>query len=156
MISEGKDRLQYLTARRLGSLSALVCVLLVGCSKAQRPVPVSGRVTVQGAPVEDVIVTFTPCGDSLNLGIGSFGRTDADGRYRLNVAGAGTKGALVGKHRVTLILRDRTASKMTEEELASAVAAGKFRDGGLPSRARDGSIEFVVGPRGTDHANFDF
>ena len=106
--------------------------------------------------MENVIVTFTPCGDAANPGIGSFGRTDVDGRYSLTVAGTDRKGALVGKHRMTFVFRDDATFEMTEEELAKGLATGRIRDAGLPPKARDGSMEFVVEPGGTDQAGFDF
>lgn len=139
-------------ARVFGMVVAVASIAVAGCGRGQPVAPVSGRVTVGGAPVENVVVTFTPTGGTAEPGPGSFGRTDADGRYRLAVAGTGRSGAMVGRHRVTLVYRDDATFDLPDDAPASA----KVPDMGLPPRARDGSIEFVVEPGGTREAHFDF
>ena len=134
----------------------LAYIALAGCGRSEATVPVSGRVTVGGSPVENIIVTFTPRGDAAELGRGSFGRTDADGHYTLTLAGTDEKGAVVGRHAVTFAFRDEASFNMSEDELAQSIAAGDILDAGLPAKARDGSMEFVVKPGGTEAANFDF
>jgi hypothetical protein len=88
---------------RLSLLAALL--VLAGCSKGPYDVaPVSGRVTLNGQPVANVAVMFQPmaAGGNYNPGPGSYGITDADGRYTLKLIGKETAGAVVGKHKVRI------------------------------------------------------
>jgi hypothetical protein len=66
--------------------------------------PVSGQVTINGKPAADVRVIFQPLGSKENPtpGRGSYGKTDADGRYHLALVGKEQSGAFVGPHRVEL------------------------------------------------------
>jgi hypothetical protein len=97
-----------MAARRLPAGGAFLAlgwaVLGAGCG-SDNLAPVSGRVTVDGKAAADVLVTFQPLGskDNPNPGRGSYGKTDADGRYRLTLVGKEHRpGAVVGKHRVEL------------------------------------------------------
>jgi hypothetical protein len=78
-------------------LAAVQLVALSGCSgQGDRPPlgRVSGTVTLDGQPLADLEVTFSP-----EKGRPSAGRTDGSGRYEL-IYVLTTKGAKVGKHRV--------------------------------------------------------
>mgnify|MGYP006435934167 CR=1 FL=1 len=66
-------------------LTSALCMALVGCGPSGPPVgQVTGVVTVDGAPVEGVLVTFVP--GSNDQGSSTDGYTDADGRYELQYA----------------------------------------------------------------------
>ena len=121
-----------------------VTVLVTGCSGGRYPTaPVSGQVTVDGEPVDNVLVTFTPIGDAAELGPGSTGRTDASGRYTLQLVGEGRAGAQPGKHRVTLAIRDDASFEMDEEAYSEAMAQPAVV---LPEEARAGiEVEVVAG-----------
>lgn len=71
---------------------------LIGCGGGAE-VPdlgtVSGTVTVDGNPMEGVIVTFQPVAG----GRSSMGSTDSNGYYTLSYT-AEAQGALIGKHKV--------------------------------------------------------
>jgi hypothetical protein len=69
---------------------------IVGCG-GSGVAPVSGRVTLDGRPLEHADVMFQPDG-SQRL---SAGRTDADGRYELAYK-RGEPGAIVGEHSVRI------------------------------------------------------
>jgi hypothetical protein len=60
--------------------------------------PVAGRVTLDDKPVPNMIVNFTPQGET--AGNGALGHTDADGRYTLLDA-RGEAGAYVGEYKVS-------------------------------------------------------
>ena len=77
------------------------CLLLaaVGCGSKPELFPVRGRITLDGRPVKEVVVTFTPLGDT--RGSGSVGSTDADGRFTLTDV-RGSAGAYVGDYKVSL------------------------------------------------------
>lgn len=59
-------------------------------------VPVHGTVTLDGQPLPDATVTFTPL-----TGRASFGVTDAQGRYQLKYT-ADRPGAVASSHKVTI------------------------------------------------------
>src|SRR5215470_13236777 len=90
---------------RLLPLLAALAVGAVGCGNDQ-VAPVSGRVTLDGQPLANAAVTFQPVRTEGkgNPGPGSGGFTDADGRYTLKVTGTEARGAVVGKHKVTISL----------------------------------------------------
>lgn len=84
---------------------ALVLASLVGCgTKGPEVVPVSGRVTLDGAPLVGATLSFQPITDrtSTTPGVGSYGKTDSDGKYTLRLIDPDKPGALVGKHTVTI------------------------------------------------------
>lgn len=88
-------------ARVMGmiGLSVGVCMLVVGCGQGGPPMgKVSGTVTLDGNPLADVEVEFTPQAEG---GSPSYGQTDASGQYDLMFS-LDRKGALVGKHTVRI------------------------------------------------------
>jgi hypothetical protein len=90
-------------ARYLRRLLAGWALLSAGCGSSD-VAPVSGRVTLDGEPVANARVTFQPLGsaENPNPGQGSYGITDAEGRYSLTMVGSKRSGAVVGKHRVSI------------------------------------------------------
>lgn len=125
-------------------------LLLSGCGGPGYEVAtVSGRITLDQKPIEGLHVSFQPQATSKedpNPGLGSFGLTDADGRYRLQLVELTTPGAVVGGHQVRFCLR---------EEREDLDDAGRPMGKRLPPRYSDGSITFTVPAEGTDQANFD-
>ena len=80
---------------------ALLCV--VGCSPRGPVVQfVEGTVTLDGVPVSDADVCFTPKGAE---GMPALGKTDANGQYRLTAAQGGEfgKGAVLGDYDVRVM-----------------------------------------------------
>ena len=86
-------------------LVTLIFASIVGCGgPSQFPLAeVSGRVTFDGQPVANVMVTFMPISDGKNPNSGpySLGLTDANGVYHLQTR-YGEDGAVVGTHRIVL------------------------------------------------------
>jgi len=124
-------------------------VLLAGCGDDGKPtVPVSGRVTLDGEAVSEARVSFEPIGDGtqLDLGLGSVGKTDDDGRYVLETIDR-RPGALPGEHRVRIstfqMARDLTKKEVIREEEIPARYSG------------DTELTFEVPPKGTDAADFE-
>jgi hypothetical protein len=146
----GPGRTDRRLRARCSLLAAVVaCLLPCGCGgPGYKLAPVSGRVTLKGKPLADVKVSFQPSQKGKSEpGPGSFGTTDADGRYSLKtVTEPPADGAVVGTHVVTF--RITTPQSLTTDE---AVAPGIM----LPVRAVDGSLSFEVTPEGTDQADFD-
>jgi hypothetical protein len=75
----------------------------VGCARQSGPAVeyVEGSVLVDGEPVADATVGFSPAGGA---GLAAFGQTDAKGIYRLTTVQGGKKlgGAPVGDYTVTV------------------------------------------------------
>lgn len=132
-------------------LVAIVCAaVLAGCGgPGYEAAPVSGRVTLDGQAMANVHVGFQPVSegkDNPNPGPGSFGVTDAQGRYTLQLVGLDKAGAVVGTHRVRLAEQQPGAG--SDSDVGAPVRTA------LPASARDGSIEFTVPKDGTDKADF--
>jgi hypothetical protein len=80
-------------------LAALLAAALAGCGGSDKPVPVTGKVTVNGAPVAGAGVTFHP---QDGKGRPATGETDQNGTYHLTTINP-SDGALPGEYRVTLV-----------------------------------------------------
>ena len=91
-----------------GTTLIFLCTLLAGCSSESNLATVTGRVTLDGKPLEGVIVEFQPLSDD---GSPSAGQTDEDGHYKLMYTFK-TRGATPGEHLVTI----RTAAAFYDEE----------------------------------------
>jgi len=122
-----------------GSLVFGVLILATGCSGGAGLAPISGRVTLDDKPVPNMIVNFTPLGDT--AGNGALGHTDADGRYTLLDA-RGEAGAYVGEYKVSFY-PGVGRTKDTDPRLDVVSAPSK---GGLPAIYLD-PIKRRCGPR---------
>jgi hypothetical protein len=71
----------------------------LGCGTNDTPVPVSGKVTVNGVPVANAGIVFHP---KDGKGRPASAETDEGGTYRLTTYSAGD-GALRGEYRVTVV-----------------------------------------------------
>jgi hypothetical protein len=87
------------------ALLLLLILVIAGCARGPRIVPVSGTITLDGQPVKDAAVMFMLNPDNrIATGI-----TDAAGRYSLSTHPAGN-GAFEGTHTVTVSLyRDESS-----------------------------------------------
>lgn len=125
----------------------LLALLLaaLGCSSEYKVVQVSGRVTLNGKPLEGAWVSFQPVGSKdKDPGPGASAKTDKEGRYTLRIE-PGRSGALVGKHqvRISTIEYDENSRLIQQER--------------VPARyhALQSELTFVVPKEGTSEANFD-
>lgn len=118
--------------RTLLLLVGAVC--FAGCGKSDLPElgEVSGVVTLDGAPLADAIITFTPSG----AGRPSTARTDEDGHYELLYL-ADAPGALVGSHTVTItpVITEEMEEYDPHEPNSGGVPPPVY-----PKNANDGSI----------------
>lgn len=132
-------------------LIALSAPLLCGCGggdESLETAPVSGRVTMDGAPLPGVQVTVEPIaeGSTANPGTGSFGKTDDDGRYELRLMTSDETGAVVGKHKVRIVTPE------PEEYAQNDIT--EFVDP-IPSKYNsDTTLTLDVPAEGTDKADF--
>jgi len=76
---------------------------VVGCSGSSDVQPVSGTVTLDGAPLAGVMVRFTPTSGEKRTT--SLGKTDAQGHYELRYSSQ-QQGALIGTHMVQVVNLD--------------------------------------------------
>lgn len=88
------------------ALIALFAVAIVGCGGTKVEIAeVSGTVTMNGQPLEEVKVTFAPDPEQMTeVGKASHAITDENGKYRLKYSGDQAEfGAQVGVHRITAL-----------------------------------------------------
>ncbi len=131
--------------------SVLAGALLVcaGCGgTGYKVAPVSGRVTLDDNPLVGASVNFVPLDGSKdnNVGAGSYGKTDADGRYSLKLIENDKAGAAVGRHQVRISL-----AQQSDPSSESSVVVDK-----VPERYRSSetSLTFEVPAGGTKEADF--
>ena len=94
--------------RLMAVASCVIGLACVGCGESGPPLgTVSGVVTMDGEPLANALVTFTPEAG----GRGSIGKTDAGGKYEL--AFVDGKGALIGNHKVS-VTTIKEAAAVTE------------------------------------------
>ena len=127
-----------------------VALLLSGCSpEGYRIAPVSGRVTLDGKPLANAAIVFSPVAsaDNMEPGPGSGGKTDADGRYILTIVGKGTRGAVIGKHKVRITMIPDVDPSDDRPQ----------RPKPLPPRysGKNTTLEYDVTPSGSSSANFE-
>jgi hypothetical protein len=131
-------------------IAGFVLLLAAGCG--DRVAPVSGRVTLDGRPLANAFVTFQPLarGKDINPGPGSAGKTDADGRYTLQVVGRKSKGAIVGPHRVAIVAYARDLPRNTDDfnpNLPPQIVPARYNS--------ETELLVDVPAGGTDAADFD-
>jgi len=75
----------------------VTCVVLVGCGGDPDLADVKGVITLDGKPLPDAFVQFTPDAN----GATSYGKTDAKGSYRMKFSNS-AYGAFIGDSRVSI------------------------------------------------------
>lgn len=83
--------------------ASLGCISLLGCS-GENVGSVTGKVTMDGQPLPNAIVTFTPQAG----GRTGTGKTDANGQYKLVFAGG--EGATIGMNKVSVTTAPETVA----------------------------------------------
>ncbi len=149
---------------RFSTLS-LVLLLGVGCGRGLPVAPASGIVTLDGQPLARASITTQPvANDSRNPGPGSFGHTDDQGRFELEVVQPAMKGAIIGKHRVMISpagdanrdagprrSADGAFEAWSDDPQSHRAAAGAK----WPLRFSDGSLTMEVPANGTNELRFE-
>lgn len=137
------------TANKLAISCLGITLIAAGCGPKQPVAPVSGVVTLDGAPLEGARINTQPISQSdTTPGVGSFGVTDAEGRYTLELVSPAMPGAVIGEHVVRI-------KKQKLRYLAGREDAPIAERSTLPSEALDGSLRISVPPTGLDSADFD-
>jgi hypothetical protein len=145
-------------------LVALACVACVGCGDSANVAPVAGIVTLDGKPLVGASVTTQPiAAGSAAPGSGSFGTTDDQGRFELELVKPAVKGAIIGEHRVMISPASDDAANHDPKTSAAGVeywsddpsshrAAAKSK---WPAQFTDGSLHLTVPPEGAAEVRFD-
>ncbi len=121
----------------------------IGCGPSIAPV--SGRITLDKKPLVNALVSFQPESDSMNPGPGSQGRTDANGAFTLHLLTKDQKGAILGKHKVSI-----TAYEGDDAAVPSSGSDMPFRKALVPKKYNaESTLYFDVPAGGTSSANFD-
>lgn len=130
--------------------SMLLMPLLAGCGgdPGYKLAPVSGKVLWKGKPLAKGHVSFAPTG-SLNPGPASYGKTDADGNFKLKVETNDRDGAVVGEHIV------RISTLGGEQSVQSDSSVQLPKDEIPPQYNTETTLKFTVPPEGTKQADFD-
>ncbi len=111
---------------------------------------VAGTVTLDGQPLQDIRVTFQPDNKSEDMqGMGSYGLTDAEGKFELKMSDSGSSGAVVGGH--TVILADKRAEDPNDSD-AGAAPKVKSR---IPAKLAASPLHFDVEAGKANNANFE-
>ena len=96
--------------RWLRFLAATALLLgLVGCGDGLKRVPVQGKLTATGQPLDNATVQFIPTDET--KGEGGMGRSDDGGNFTLTGSRAGAEGIVPGQYKVRvsrLLARDGT------------------------------------------------
>ena len=96
MAADGR-RIQRFNVAFVTIVGIIALAAIAGCGKrGPYLASVTGKVTLDGKPVANAIVTFAP----MDGGVASTGITDSDGTYRLGCHLG--EGALVGQHLVSV------------------------------------------------------
>jgi hypothetical protein len=131
-------------------------VAMAGCGQGLPVAPASGVVLLDGIPLANASITTQPIAtDSPNPGPGSFGRTNAEGRFQLELVNPAMRGAIIGEHRVMIrpaaAVPAKIAPQQTEngikvfsDTLLEETAADKW-----PVSFTDGSLRIQVPSGGT-------
>jgi hypothetical protein len=93
---------------------------LAGCGGKYKMAPVSGTITLDGKPLADATVSFTPQATGSEAPA-STGKTDQSGKYTLSLVSDETNGAIIGNHRVVIAKSFESSSDIaTPDERAKA------------------------------------
>lgn len=146
-------RLAYRNAwwQRKLSAAIAVCWLMLygGCGNSPGLVEVSGRITDGGKAVSGASINFQPIRESqadIYQSTSSFGVTDAEGRFQLRTVNDDRVGAVPGRHRIILSLKEERQQGENATRPAKRTLA-KFYDGStiveIPADGRN-DVDFDI------------
>ncbi len=124
----------------IGIGAAAVLVAAVGCgggASSVKTVPVRGKVTLDGKPVEGATVQFAP--EEGSGGRAASGLTKSDGTFELTTVGGGA-GAVPGKYKVAITKRATTGPAQAPKSQEEAMKAIQEQ------MAKGGSAAFIKAP----------
>ena len=108
----------------------LLSLLLTGCGSGDGPVPVTGKVTLDGKPVSDASVTFTPASQEGRVAVGA---TDDSGMYSLNLLTGEVKdGAMPGAYKVSISKGELVGGKPVDDSRGDSFSSLGMSSGSSP------------------------
>jgi hypothetical protein len=131
----------------------VILLSILGCGGSQKLAPVSGKVTLDGKPLANALVSFQPIAEKASLegAPGSSGKTNDQGEFTL-MSIKGGNGAWVGKHRVFVSLVTAKAEQTGDRR------GGPAMEDKVPSKYNGFGgqtvLTFDVPPEGTTKADF--
>ena len=93
----------------------------LGCGGKYKMAPVTGTITLDGNPLADATVSFTPQAVGTESPA-STGKTDQAGKYSLSLVSDETSGAVVGMHQVVIAKSFESSSDVATPEERSKAA----------------------------------
>lgn len=131
-----------LSEKLVRTLTALCVLSLIGCGGGgEKLVGVSGKVTLDGAPLPKVRVLFYQPGAGPERNFMAV--TDAEGNYTLETLRKEHQGAAPGKYQVTLSTAFLGPGQTEMDPIPPEKVPPKFRE-----------LDFEVPPAGTTEADF--
>ena len=133
------------------SMIAIMCVsLFVGCGGDPNIGYVSGKITLNGEPLDDAFVTFTPTSTE---GVGSitYGKTANGGMYNMIISD-NKDGAYVGENLVRVRTGDSKAGGGVIKEVVPAIYNSKSK---VVVEVKKGSNTFDFELESTDSSKID-
>ena len=132
-------------------MAMLLTIPLAGCNRGVPTARVEGVVTLDGKPLPEIRVLFQPDNKNRDVGVtGSFGLTDAAGKFVLKLSDSQNAGAVVDFHSVTL------SDKLSEDPKDSdAGGFGKTTKSRIPIKYTNEPPKFEVKSGKVNQANFE-
>jgi hypothetical protein len=133
-------------SRTLPAGVLVFALFVLGCSSAPSTAPVSGRVTLDKAPLANASITFQPTGaEKGGPVLDGYAVTDEQGNFTLKLGGnfGDVNGVPAGKYKVMIDKVDRDARSGQNKHLVPE----KYH--------RDSKLTIDVPSGGTKDANFD-
>ena len=135
-------------------LSMVVCLsAIVGCGS--KTVTVSGKVTFDGEPGQNIIVLFQGKSVENVSPEAAMGKTNSAGSYSLSLVNSKKSGAMPGEYAVYLTWRDPAPDTSVDIESPNYKHVDKCPYK-IPPRAKSGELMLTVPQTGTKDANFEF
>ena len=112
--------------RFITSMIAIMCVSsLVGCGGDPNLGDVSGKITLNGEPLGDALVTFSPT-NTQGVGRTTYGKTGSDGMYHM-VVSDNKDGAFIGENLVRVKTGDSKNDGSLIKEVVPAIYNSKSK-----------------------------
>jgi hypothetical protein len=128
-----------------------IVALTLGCG-GPKTAEVSGKVTFDGQPGQNIRVLFQPSTTEALTPEPGFGLTDGEGNFTLRLIDSKKKGVVPGEYAVIISWADPNADPNPIEGVTVAnVCPYK-----IPTKATSGEMRFTVPEGGTKEANFEF
>ena len=115
--------------RAASPVFVLVVAIAAGCGSKYTVVPVRGTIQLDGKPLEGATILTQPIGPAENdaPGPGSYGHTDADGRFSLELQNEPTPGAVPGDCVITITESGHNPTESDKGAVKSSSDSRRYR-----------------------------